>query len=68
MPRNRWQTLALAAAAWVGVRPTASQLQVGEVAPDFTLSGSDGAPHTLGQYKGKQGVVLAWFPKAFTPG
>jgi thioredoxin-dependent peroxiredoxin len=42
--------------------------KVGDVAPAFSLPGSDGTPHTLADYKGKQVVVLAWFPKAFTSG
>lgn len=42
------------------------QLEVGEAAPDFELSASDGVIYTLEQCKGKQGVILAWFPKAFT--
>jgi len=41
---------------------------VGSAAPDFSLQGSDGALHTLAQHRGKRAVVLAWFPKAFTPG
>ena len=41
---------------------------VGDPAPDFTLAGSDGKSYTLGQFKGERGLVLAWFPKAFTPG
>ena len=41
---------------------------VGDLAPAFTLSGSDGKTHSLGDLKGKQAVVLAWFPKAFTGG
>lgn len=43
-------------------------LAVGDSAPDFTLHGSDGDTYQLGHYKGKQPVVLAWFPRAFTPG
>jgi peroxiredoxin Q/BCP len=42
--------------------------QVGEMAPDFTLHGTDGALYKLSDQVGKRGVVLAWFPKAFTPG
>jgi peroxiredoxin Q/BCP len=38
------------------------------MAPAFSLAGSDGKTHSLAQYRGKQGVVLAWFPKAFTGG
>ena len=41
---------------------------VGDPAPDWTLMGSDGRLHSLSEYRGRKGVVLAWFPKAFTPG
>jgi len=41
---------------------------VGRVAPAFNLPGSDGKSHSLADFKGKQAVVLAWFPKAFTGG
>lgn len=40
----------------------------GDLAPDFTLRGSDGKTYTLEDFKGERGLVLAWFPKAFTPG
>jgi len=43
------------------------ELKEGDVAPAFSLPGSDGKTHTLAQYKGRA-VVLAWFPKAFTGG
>ena len=43
-------------------------LKVGDMAPDFTLPGTDGKTHKLSEYRGKQAVVLAWFPKAFTQG
>ncbi len=41
---------------------------VGDLAPAFTLPGSDGKTHRLADFKGKEAVVLAWFPKAFTGG
>jgi cytochrome oxidase Cu insertion factor (SCO1/SenC/PrrC family) len=44
-----------------------ADLKPGDVAPDFTLPGSDGKDHRLSDYRGKT-VVLAWFPKAFTGG
>src|SRR2546423_3751520 len=44
------------------------ELKVGDKAPDFSLPGSDGKTYKLSDFKGKQAVVLAWFPKAFTPG
>ncbi len=46
----------------------AAELKVGDPAPEFTLQGSDGQTYTLSQFKGRQAVVLAWFPRAFTSG
>jgi peroxiredoxin Q/BCP len=46
----------------------AAELKVGDMAPNFTLQGTDGKTHNLADYRGKQAVVLAWFPKAFTQG
>ena len=46
----------------------AAALQVGDQAPAFSAPGSDGKTHTLAESRGKQAVVLAWFPKAFTGG
>ncbi|MEQ1574928.1 MAG: peroxiredoxin [Vicinamibacterales bacterium] len=43
-------------------------VKVGDMAPDFTLQGTDGKTHKLSEYRGKQAVVVAWFPKAFTAG
>ena len=46
----------------------ADDLKVGDKAPDFKLQGSDGKTYSLADFKGKQAVVLNWFPKAFTGG
>ena len=43
-------------------------LKAGRKAPDFTLQASDGNTYTLSDYRGKQAVVIAWFPKAYTSG
>lgn len=43
-------------------------LEVGDMAPDFALQGSDGKWHRLADYRGKETVVLAWFPRAFSKG
>ena len=40
--------------------------EVGQPAPDFTLDAHDGSQVTLSSFKGKQNVVLFFFPKAFT--
>ena len=45
-----------------------ADLEIGAKAPPFELPGSDGKTYTLSQFAGKEAVVLAWFPKAFTPG
>jgi peroxiredoxin Q/BCP len=45
-----------------------SELKIGDAAPDFELPGSDGSVYRLRDFAGRQMVVLAWFPKAFTGG
>jgi|GEM_PF-532818 len=42
--------------------------KVGDVAPDFKLMGSDGKAYKLSDFKGKAGVVVAWYPRALTGG
>ncbi len=46
----------------------AAELKVGDEAPAFSLQGSDGKTYKLSDFKGKKGVVVAWYPKAFTKG
>jgi peroxiredoxin Q/BCP len=45
-----------------------AELKVGDQAPAFSAVGQDGKMHSLADSKGKEIVVLAWFPKAFTGG
>src|SRR6187399_1154003 len=60
---------AMAVVAGLAAAPaTAQELKVGDPAPDFTLQATDGKTYKLSDFKGKQAVVLAWFPKAFTQG
>lgn len=60
---------ALGVVSWLtGGRSAADELKVGDTAPDFNLPGSDGKTYKLSDLTAKQAVVLAWFPKAFTPG
>ena len=42
-------------------------MNIGSLAPDFTLMGSDGKEHKLSDYKGKK-VILYFYPKDNTPG
>jgi len=42
-------------------------LQVGAVAPDFELPSHRGAPVRLSSFRGRQHVVIAFHPLAFTP-
>jgi thioredoxin-dependent peroxiredoxin len=43
-------------------------LKVGDRAPDFTLPDTDGKPVSLSRLLVQGPVILAFFPKAFTPG
>lgn len=38
----------------------------GEAAPDFTLHSTSGHPVTLSSFRGRQAVLIAFFPGAFT--
>jgi peroxiredoxin len=58
---------AIGLTAAAGAQQTPVELKEGDAAPNFTLPGTDGKPHSLSSYKGR-GVVLAWFPAAFTGG
>ncbi len=57
-------TAAVAMAQAPAVKPS---VKIGDLAPDFELSGTDGKKHKLSAYRGKT-VVLAFFPAAFTGG
>ena len=41
---------------------------IGKSAPDFSLMSDQDVRVSLADFKGKQRVLLAFFPKAFTPG
>ena len=43
-------------------------VQVGDPFPAVTLAKHDGGTIDLGEYRGKQNLVLFFFPKANTPG
>jgi len=60
--------IVLAAIIELGLARTGREIKVGDEAPDFSLPASDGKTWRLSEFRGKQAVVVAWFPKAFTGG
>lgn len=44
-----------------------AQVQVGDEAPDFRLADHTGGYVRLSDYRGKQNVVIAFYPLAWTP-
>ena len=61
--------LAVCALAFAGAAfATTAPLDAGSTAPDWTLPGSDGNEYSLSELRRDGAVVLAWFPKADTPG
>ena len=68
MARRTLSSLCATALSFLLAANAAAGLAVGDPAPPFSLPGTDGATHSLEKYLGKQAVVLAWFPKAFTSG
>lgn len=68
-----WKWLAAAAAVVMldvvlFAVPAQAEVKEGDAAPAFELPGSDGKTHKLSDFAGKQAVVIAWYPKAFTGG
>jgi len=60
--------VALALVFGISTLTQAQELKVGDAAPDFEMPGSDGKTYKLSEFKGKQAVVVAWYPRAFTGG
>jgi cytochrome oxidase Cu insertion factor (SCO1/SenC/PrrC family) len=60
-----------AANASAGSQPPAApvtHLKVGDAAPDFTLTNTEGQPVKLSDFRGQKNVVLAFYVLAFTGG
>lgn len=56
------------ASLMVASTASAAAPKIGEPAPAFEFLGEDGAVYSSASLYGEKGVVVAWFPKAFTPG
>lgn len=50
------------------VAPPKTHLTLGDAAPEFNLPSTQGGRVKLSDFKGKNVVVLAFFPAAFTGG
>jgi len=50
------------------VAPPKTHLKVGDVAPEFTLASTTGKPISLSDFRGKNTIVVAFFPAAFSGG
>ncbi|HVT88640.1 MAG TPA: peroxiredoxin [Tepidisphaeraceae bacterium] len=61
-------TIALSAVLQAQTTHPVTELKVGDMAPNFTLQGSNGKTYSLADFKDKKAVVIAWFPAAFTQG
>ena len=66
---RRYLTIALAGlmVGIVSLAGTASALEVGQKAPDFTLAGPGNKPVKLSELLGKGPVVIYTFIQAYTP-
>ena len=60
--------LACASLFGQAMQPPKTQLKVGDMAPDFSLRSTAGGTVKLSDFRGKNTVVLAFFPAAFTGG
>jgi len=60
--------LCLFAFGSIGHVSAARELKIGDPAPDFTLKASNGKTYKVSDFRNKQAIVLAWFPKAYTRG
>jgi peroxiredoxin Q/BCP len=67
MPRTLSRSLVAAILVTVAVAAPATALEVGQKAPDFTLTTGDGKKIQLADLLGKGPIVIYTFIQAFTP-
>lgn len=70
LKRMNRRSLLIAPAAALALQAQAGKthLKVGDTAPDFDLPSTKGGRARLADFRGKNTVVLAFFPAAFTGG
>jgi len=54
--------------AWTPLAASAATPEIGARIPDYEFKGEGGVVHRRADAVESRGVVIAWFPKAFTPG
>jgi peroxiredoxin Q/BCP len=59
--------VALTAALSTTAAPTATALEMGKPAPDFSLPATTGETISLKQFRGRKIVLLEFFGAAFSP-
>ena len=59
--------VAILAAGMLGPAGPAAALDVGEPAPDFSLPATTGGKISLGQFRGKQPVLIEFYSADFAP-
>jgi len=65
---NKTRKLLCLVAGLISFTASATDISVGTEAPDFKLQATNGDYYQLKDYRGKQAVVLAWYPMANTRG
>lgn len=68
MTRQRTSFIFLLSLLIFSAFASATDLKVGDKAPNFKLQATNGEYYQLSDYLGKQAVVLAWYPMANTRG
>jgi thioredoxin-dependent peroxiredoxin len=63
-----FMAFAIAVSFFLASTANAELPKVGTAVPDFEMQGSDGKTYTAKDFVGKQAVIIAWFPRAFTGG
>lgn len=63
-----WVAPAILSSPEAGPAAAEGPPQVGDAAPDFTLKDQDGKDVSLASFRGKKSVVIAFYPRDFTPG
>jgi peroxiredoxin Q/BCP len=65
---KKFTALLITLTSIIGFSASATDLKVGDIAPNFNLQATNGDFYQLSDYKNKQAVIVAWYPMANTRG